>query len=380
MDLNDIYEEYGYPSLSKFIAIVKTVAKRQEVKPPSSKEIKEFYDNQAVGEVYKKIQKQRNGMIFSLSPLMVVQLDLIDMSKYADTNNNFKWIAVLVDVYSRKLWAYPVKNKEARTMTEALKGFFDEHKPQELMTDKGGEYEGVFEKMLAKHNIHHFQVNVKVENHKALGVVDRAIRTFKNIIYKSFTYKRNTQWLENLRKFVTAYNNTPHSFLKSTPDDIYSNPNPDYAGRLLELRAKVNGTSTPVFKVGDKVRIRVKGEFRRGFEGNYSKEIYTVEKVDKFNLIVDGKKVPADEVISAKIPVHVINVEENAAKAKQVATRNELAGRKAAGLKKYYAVKKGRETGIFNTYDEVEKQIKGFKGSEHKAFTTKKEAEAYLAN
>ena len=380
MDLNDIYEEYGYPSLSKFIAIVKTVAKRQEVSPPSSKEIKEFYDNQAVGEVYKKIQKQRNGMIFSLAPDMVYQLDLIDMSKYAETNNNFKWIAVIIDVYSRKMWAYPVKNKEAKTMTEALKGFFDEHKPQELMTDKGGEYEGVFDKMLSKHSIHHFPVNAKVEGHKALGVVDRAIRTFKNMIYKSFTYKRNTQWLDILRKLVMAYNDTPHGFLKSTPDDIYNNPNPDYTGRLLELRAKVNGTSTPVFKVGDKVRIRVKGEFRRGFEGNYSKEIYTVEKVGKFNLIVDGKKVPTDEVISAKIPVHVVNVEEEAAKANQVATRNELAARKSAGLTRYYAVKKGRQTGIFDTYAEVEKQITGFKGAQHKAFTTKKEAEAYLAS
>jgi hypothetical protein len=377
MDLNKIYEEYGYPSLAKLIAIVKAKAKKDSEEPPTSKDIKKFYDEQVVGEVFKKLQKKKNGMIFSLYPDMIYQLDLVDMSKYDDTNEGFKWIAMIVDVYSRYLWAFPVKNKEARTMTEALKGFFDKHTPHELMTDKGGEYEGVFDKMLEKHNIHHYQLNTKVEGHKSLGVVDRLIRTFKNMIYKSFTQKRNTQWLSNLNSLVNAYNKTPHSFLKDTPDNVYHNPSPEYTGRLLEIRSKVNGIPT-TYKVGDKVRIQVKGLFHRGFEGNYSKEVYTVDKVTPYNLIVDGKKVPVDEVISAKIPTNVVNVEEVVAKAKQVATRNELAGRKTEGFKRYYVVKKGRETGIFNTYAEVEKSITGFKGAEHKAFSTKKAAEEYL--
>ena len=377
MDLNAIYEEYGYPSLSKFIAIVKTEAKKGGVEPPSSKDIKSFYDEQAVGEIYKKVQSKKNGMIFSLYPDMIYQCDLADMSKYADTNDNFKWIAVIIDVYSRYMWAIPIKNKEVKTTTAALKPFFEEHTPHELMTDSGVEWETIFEKMLSKFNITHFQNNTKVVGSKALGVVDRSIRTLKNMLYKSFTYKRNTQWLNILQKQVRAYNNTPHSFLKNTPDQIYHNPSPEYTGRLLEIRSKVNGIPT-TYKVGDKVRIQVKGLFHRGFEGNYSKEVYTVEKVNPYNLIVDGKKVPVDEVISAKIPTTVVNVEEVVAKAKQVATRNELANRKAEGFKRYYVVKKGRETGIFNSYAEVEKQITGFKGAVHKAFTTKKEAEDYL--
>ena len=46
--------------------------------------------------------------------------------------------------------------------------------------------------------------------------------------------------------------------------------------------------------------------------------------------------------------------------------------------KKYYAVKKGRTTGVFTEWSECEEQIKGFSGAEYCGFATKKEALSYL--
>ena len=46
--------------------------------------------------------------------------------------------------------------------------------------------------------------------------------------------------------------------------------------------------------------------------------------------------------------------------------------------KKFYAVKNGRETGIFKTWAECQKQIIGFKGAAFKGFETLAEAEAFL--
>jgi ribonuclease HI len=46
--------------------------------------------------------------------------------------------------------------------------------------------------------------------------------------------------------------------------------------------------------------------------------------------------------------------------------------------KKYYAVLKGRKTGIFTSWEECEKQVKGFRGALYKSFKTKGEAEAAL--
>ena len=45
---------------------------------------------------------------------------------------------------------------------------------------------------------------------------------------------------------------------------------------------------------------------------------------------------------------------------------------------KFYAVKKGKKTGIFSTWDECKEQVTGFKGAVYKSFKTLSEAEAFL--
>ena len=47
-------------------------------------------------------------------------------------------------------------------------------------------------------------------------------------------------------------------------------------------------------------------------------------------------------------------------------------------MKKIYAVKKGKKSGIFYNWDEVKELISGFSGAEYKGFKTEKEAETYL--
>lgn len=49
-----------------------------------------------------------------------------------------------------------------------------------------------------------------------------------------------------------------------------------------------------------------------------------------------------------------------------------------AKKKKYYAVKKGATTGVFETWEECSKAIIGFSGAEYKSFLTEEEAKAYL--
>lgn len=45
---------------------------------------------------------------------------------------------------------------------------------------------------------------------------------------------------------------------------------------------------------------------------------------------------------------------------------------------KFYAVKVGRQPGIYNTWDECKKQIDGYSGSKYKSFTNLDDAKAYL--
>lgn len=47
--------------------------------------------------------------------------------------------------------------------------------------------------------------------------------------------------------------------------------------------------------------------------------------------------------------------------------------------KKVYAVRKGRQAGLFYNWPACQEQIKGYSGAEYKSFKTKEEASAYLA-
>lgn len=46
--------------------------------------------------------------------------------------------------------------------------------------------------------------------------------------------------------------------------------------------------------------------------------------------------------------------------------------------KKFYAVKKGKQTGIFDTWEECKRMVHGFPGAVYKSFETKQEADGYL--
>lgn len=47
-------------------------------------------------------------------------------------------------------------------------------------------------------------------------------------------------------------------------------------------------------------------------------------------------------------------------------------------MRKFYAVKKGREIGVFNSWKECQEKINGFSGAQYKSFKTLLEAEDYL--
>lgn len=46
--------------------------------------------------------------------------------------------------------------------------------------------------------------------------------------------------------------------------------------------------------------------------------------------------------------------------------------------KKFYAVKKGRNTGIFQTWDQCKASVSGYSGAQYKSFSTLEEAREYL--
>lgn len=67
--------------------------------------------------------------------------DLMDMNKFANYNDGFTYILVVIDVLSKYLWMRPLKNKKGVSVANALRDILLAGRvPKRIRTDKGQEF------------------------------------------------------------------------------------------------------------------------------------------------------------------------------------------------------------------------------------------------
>ena len=63
------------------------------------------------------------------------------MQQFSKWNKGYRYLLMVLGVFSKYGWIVPLKDKKGETVTEAFKLIFKEgRKPQYLWTDKGKEY------------------------------------------------------------------------------------------------------------------------------------------------------------------------------------------------------------------------------------------------
>ena len=149
--------------------------------------------------------------------------DLIEMQKFSRWNAGYRYLLMVLDVFSNYGWIVPLKDKKGETVMNAFKTIFKEgRKPQYLWTDKGKEYYNKHVKeLLDKNKITLYST----ENEEKSSVCERWNRTIKTKMWKQFTVQGNTQYLDMLPKLVKQYNNTKHSSIKMTPAEASKKKN-----------------------------------------------------------------------------------------------------------------------------------------------------------
>lgn len=101
--------------------------------------------------------KRRKVLIKSLLDLM--QADLVDMKEYVKENNGYKYILVVINCFSKYVWAYPLKTKTSKEVAKALENVFKKQTPIHFCTDAGGEFIGrEMKTLMAKYNVKHYLV------------------------------------------------------------------------------------------------------------------------------------------------------------------------------------------------------------------------------
>jgi DNA-binding transcriptional MerR regulator len=212
----DTYNNNGFIGAAK----LKVILKKQNI-DVSLKKIKEVIDKQETHQVFKQQHKKIQGKIVSFRKDSRLNIDLIDMVSLKSANKNYTFILIVIDIFSRKVYAKALKNKSGPTVAEALEPILKKLEDPAIMTsDSGTEFLNSYVKdVLKKFKI--AQYTVEIGSHQALGVIDSAIRNIKNMLYKTMNSNKNSNWIDILESVTNIYNTNPHSALDNlAPNEI----------------------------------------------------------------------------------------------------------------------------------------------------------------
>ena len=245
------------------------------------------------------------------------------MQKFSKWNKGYRYLLMVLDVFSKYGWIVPLKDKKGESVAEAFKSLFKKgRKPKMLWVDKGKEYYNKnMKELLDKNKI----VMYSTENEEKSSVCERWNRTIKNKMFKRFTIQNNTEYLDMLPKLVAEYNNTKHRSIGMTPVEASKKKNESDV--YLKLYGKMERTLTkPKFKVVDKVRISKykRPVFDKGYTPNWTEEIFTVDKIRYTNPVTYKLKDELGEEITGSF------YEPELQKAKQTIFRIEKVIRRDA--------------------------------------------------
>ena len=166
-EILELFEELNYPSASKLRAgLLKKGFKAR------LKDVEEFVKSQTPTQLFAKAPKYR-GKIIASRPNDRWVCDFIDFT--AEPSGQFKYVFLVQDIFSRKLWATAFQDKSMSSVTQALRTLFaDNEKPKELNAD--GEFDNpTINGFLSRQNI---AVRYK-EGRQDLATIDAAMNNFK---------------------------------------------------------------------------------------------------------------------------------------------------------------------------------------------------------
>ena len=210
--------------------------------------------------------------------------DLMDNGK----DNDPRYWHIFIGTNNHYAVAYPLNSKSAASIKQTLTRFINEYHPVKLTSDEESAFvEKGNIKMLTDNKV---MVHIITEqNHSALGIIDRFIRTLRDMNtpvqkskrqshdekYKSITPKRMT-------KLLDIYNSTFHSRIGCAPIEMLNNPDleKEYIFKQSEKREKQEEIKDLHLTEGSFVRYIIpksNGMNKKRYQ--YSHECYKIESV-----------------------------------------------------------------------------------------------------
>lgn len=327
MDNNELLADIFYDPKSGLLAFDKFRAKVKELHPDiKTKEIKSFYENQEINQLAKKSVAKRTKMYKITGPELSFQMDLMFIPKAIKTKeakkikakkeglfptNLFYTFLLCIDILSRKAYVYSTPNKNEGSIMDAYRHFladvksdtdsvkdtpnsFFRDKPYAIVTDDGFDFKafnefnedmGIIIDAKTAYNDH-------ITGGDRLGIIDRLVRTVKNVFMKFVYSTKGKQYSVKtvMSNIVDNYNDTIHRSLDGlTPDAVFYNKEARMFIFNENLEHNNNIDATLNFNVGDTVRILNRKEAFSKEKPQFSKELYKVVSHSGYKFYVEDK-------------------------------------------------------------------------------------------
>jgi hypothetical protein len=311
----------------------------------STKEINEFLKNQEINQVNKKPNKHSNLKI-TAAPRSF-QIDMV----YYPIGENFKNILLIVDIQSRKAWAYLLSSGTGENILVAYKKFISEVGQINSVEGDNQFSFKAFQEYNKENNIK-IDTSIAKDEHisqgNKLGIIDRLVRTLKEMIDRyRISVSKQTSFSTILDKVIITYNSQPHRTIKTTPNEMYNDIDKQNFNFEKDKEYNRNVISKNNISIGAEARIlESKGKLEKGSQ-KFSVDLYKLVGREGNRFMVEnaeGEKLrrrlkPAElqivKTVDSKIDRNIIK--EQAAEKKQRQVINKLV--RGAEMKKEEAKK-----------------------------------------
>ena len=150
---------------------------KQKGLPYTYREVKKWYNEQPVNQIYKipqKIKKYNKIVSHRVQPGSF-QADLMDLKKYSQWNKGYKYLLNIIDIYSRYAWSFPIKQKTPEQIKELIRKVMNEVNPSDIWItfDKGSEFKGSVKKLLDDRGAKiHLNDPDSIHSHNTVGMIE----------------------------------------------------------------------------------------------------------------------------------------------------------------------------------------------------------------
>ena len=189
------------------------------------KECKLFLSNEPTYALYRRARvTYPHNKTVAWFPGHNVMADLMICLDTALENDGYKYIYVQVDVYSRFLYCFPLKDRTPESIIEALTDM-KKSVPWKQTALIYWDREGAFVSKKVREFLRQNGIRAYFSRSETKSsMAERMIRYLRKKLARWFSATKSKRWLERLPHIVSAYNNRVHSVTGLRPLDTCVDP------------------------------------------------------------------------------------------------------------------------------------------------------------